>query len=203
MKVTPTELPEVLQIEPDVFRDPRGAFLETWSRSRYAAAGLDVTFAQDNLSSSSQGTLRGLHLQHPHGQGKLAYVVDGEVYDVVVDVRVGSPRHGRWVGAVLSGANLLQLYIPPGFAHGFCVMSERAVFAYKCTEPYHPEAEIGIAWNDPELAIEWPVRSPILSPKDGRHPVLRDIEPARLPHFRRDPLAETSSPTPSPCAGPR
>lgn len=187
MKVTSTCLPEVPLIGPNVYPDRRGYFLETWSQARYAAAGIACIFVQDNLSSSVQGTLRGLHLQNPHGQGKLVCVVDGEVYDVAVDVRVGSPRFGRWVGANLSGENQRQLYIPPGFAHGFCVLSKRALLAYKCTAPYHPEAEIGIAWNDPQLAIEWPVHDPIISARDARHPRLADVPEARLPRLETGP----------------
>lgn len=183
MKVTPTPLPEVLLIEPKVFPDARGYFLETWSQSRYAAAGIDVAFVQDNLSCSARGTLRGLHLQNPYSQGKLVYVIEGEVYDVAVDVRVGSPRFGRWTAVSLSGENKRQLYIPPGFAHGFCVVSERAVFAYKCTVPYHPEAEVGIAWNDPRLSVDWPIGDPLISAKDARHPPLSELSQDRLPRF--------------------
>lgn len=180
MKVTSTELPEVLRVEPRVFPDLRGYFLETWSQSRYASAGIEATFVQDNLSCSTRGTLRGLHLQNPHSQGKLVYVIEGEVYDVAVDVRVGSARFGRWIGETLSGENKRQLYIPPGFAHGFCVTSERAIFAYKCTAAYHPEAEVGIAWNDPALSIDWPIAAPLISTKDRRHPPLSDIPKSRL-----------------------
>lgn len=183
MKVTPLRLPGVLRIEPKVFGDERGFFLETWQQARYAEAGVPETFVQDNLSRSRQGILRGLHLQHPHGQGKLVYVIEGEVFDVAVDVRVGSPTFGAWVGDTLSSETKRQLYIPPGFAHGFCVTSENAIFAYKCTEAYHPETELGVAWNDPALGIEWPIDSPTLSQKDAGFPRLADIPEAKLPRY--------------------
>lgn len=184
MKVTPTEIPEVLLVEPDVFGDDRGFFKETWSRRRAEEFGLPTDFAQDNLSRSSRGILRGLHLQkHPHGQGKFVYVVEGEVFDVAVDVRQGSPTFGEWVGFTLSGSNHRQLYIPPGFAHGFCVTSDSALFAYKCTTPYKPDAELGVAWNDQELNIPWPVSEPILSGKDAVHKPLAQIDPGELPPF--------------------
>ncbi|MCX4241003.1 dTDP-4-dehydrorhamnose 3,5-epimerase [Paraliomyxa miuraensis] len=183
MKVTRTKLKGVLLIEPDVFEDPRGFFLETWSLRRFSDAGLPQTYVQDNLSRSSKGILRGLHLQHPHGQGKLVQVMVGEVFDVAVDVRVGSPTFGQWEGIVLSGDNHRQLYIPPGFAHGFCVTSEHALFSYKCTELYHRETELGVAWNDPELAIEWPVTEPQLSAKDARFPRLAELPVERLPRW--------------------
>lgn len=180
MKVERTSI-GVLIIEPTVFRDSRGHFLETWSQARYAAAGIDAPFVQDNASLSARGTLRGLHLQHPHGQGKLVQVMDGEVFDVAVDVRQGSPTFGQWVGVMLSSDNHRQLYIPPGFAHGFGVVSEQALFAYKCTEGYHPESEFGVAWDDPDLAIAWPIEEPVLSAKDAAFPRLRDIPLDRLP----------------------
>lgn len=183
MKATPLSLPEVLLIEPDVFGDARGYFLETWSRERYAALGIDVPFVQDNLSRSSRGVLRGLHLQNPYTQAKLVSVPAGEVLDVVVDVRVGSPRFGQWASAVLSGENKRQLFVPVGFAHGFCVLSEDVLFAYKCSELYHPETELGIAWNDPALAIDWPVSTPSLSRKDSAYPTLAAIPTERLPRY--------------------
>lgn len=184
MKVTPTDIPEVLLVEPDVFGDDRGFFMESYSVRKAEEHGLPTVFVQDNLSRSTQGILRGLHLQrHPHGQGKLVQVVDGEVFDVAVDVRRGSPTFGRWVGFTLSGTNHRQLYIPPGFAHGFCVISEHAFFAYKCTTPYHRESELGVAWDDPKLAIRWPVTAPKLSAKDAVHPRLDGIDPARLPPY--------------------
>ena len=183
MKVTPMELRDVLLIEPDVFKDQRGFFLETWSLQRYADAGVGVPFVQDNLSQSTRGTLRGLHLQCPFSQGKLVHVVRGEVFDVSVDVRVGSPTFGRWVGHLLRSTDHAQIYIPPGFAHGFCVTSEEALFEYKCTETYHPEAELGIAWDDPDLAIAWPDLERTISTKDRAHPRLRDVSEDKLPKY--------------------
>ncbi|MEM9463405.1 MAG: dTDP-4-dehydrorhamnose 3,5-epimerase [Myxococcota bacterium] len=181
MKVSPTKLKGVMIIEPDVYEDARGFFLETWAHKRYAEAGLPQTYVQDNLSKSTKGILRGLHLQHPFGQGKLVQVVLGEVFDVAVDVRVGSPTFGQWVGSTLSGQNHRQIYIPPGFAHGFCVLSDEALFSYKCTEAYHRETEVGIRWDDPELGIEWPVSDPQLSAKDAGFPLLHDVPHDRLP----------------------
>jgi len=186
MKVSPAEIPGILLIEPDVYSDGRGFFVETWSRHRYAQAGVAGDFVQDNVSRSCRDTLRGLHLQQPHAQGKLVHVLDGEVFDVVVDVRVGSPTFGRWMGTVLSVANHRQIYIPAGFAHGFCVTSDSALFAYKCTDLYHPEAETGVAWDDPDLAIDWPTRAPRLSQKDSRFTRLGEIDRARLPQWQAD-----------------
>jgi dTDP-4-dehydrorhamnose 3,5-epimerase len=183
MIVTPTKLPEVLLIEPKVFGDARGFFLETWSRDRYREHGVVLPFVQDNLSRSERGVLRGLHLQEPFGQGKLVSVPLGEVYDVAVDVRVGSPNFGQGVGYHLSGDNHRQLYIPPGFAHGFCVLSDVALFSYKCTELYHPEAEVGVLWNDPDIGLTWPNSDPKLSVKDAASARLRDIPEERLPRF--------------------
>ncbi|RKH66264.1 dTDP-4-dehydrorhamnose 3,5-epimerase [Corallococcus llansteffanensis] len=174
MKVRPTELPEVLLLEPRVFGDSRGFFVETFHAQRYAEAGIPGTFVQDNLSRSVKGTLRGLHFQEPNGQGKLVQVLAGSVWDVVVDVRKGSPTFGRWMGAELSSGNKWQLWIPPGFAHGFCVLSDSADFFYKCTALYSPESERSVLWNDPDLAIPWPVREPLLSEKDKRAPRLKD-----------------------------
>ncbi len=201
MKVSPARLPGVLLIEPDVYGDERGFFLETWSQQRYAETGVPTDFVQDNVSRSCRDTLRGLHLQQPHAQGKLVHVLEGEVFDVVVDVRVGSPTFGRWIGAALSAANHRQIYIPAGFAHGFCVRSDSALFAYKCTQVYHPETEIGIAWNDPDLAIMWPTATPRLSAKDGAFERLRAIDPARLPRWEEPrrcqrPLSRCSSSAP-------
>lgn len=181
MNVTPARIPEVLLIEPQVFGDHRGFFLESWQQERYEAAGIAEPFVQDNLSRSSRGTLRGLHLQHPFGQGKLVQAFMGEVFDVAVDVRVGSPTFGRWVGYLLSGDNHHQLYVPPGFAHGFIVRSEVALFGYKCTGRYHAEAELGVAWDDPDLAIDWGTQDPVLSDKDRAMPRLGDIDPTLLP----------------------
>lgn len=183
-RVTSTRLEGVLLIEPAVFGDVRGFFFESWHRHRYAEAGVPADFVQDNVSRSGRGTLRGLHLQQPFGQGKLVQVLEGEVFDVAVDVRVGSPTFGAWVGERLSAENHRQLYIPPGMAHGFCVMSEHALFSYKCTEVYRPDAELSIAWNDPEIGIEWPMQSPVLSARDGKAPPFSAVPRARLPRWR-------------------
>ena len=183
MDVTPTALPEVLRIDPKVFGDARGYFHETWQRERYAALGVPREFVQDNISRSQRGILRGLHLQEPYGQGKLVQVLDGEVFDVAVDVRFGSPTYGRWVSELLSSENHRQLYIPPGFAHGFCVTSESALLHYKCTDLYHPETEVSVAWNDPALGITWPVKAPVLSKKDAAAKPLAEIPRERLPRY--------------------
>lgn len=180
MKVLETPLAGVLILEPKVFGDERGFFMETWSRQRYREAGIDADFVQDNLSSSSHGVLRGLHFQNPRAQGKLVHVLAGEVFDVAVDLRQGSPTFGRWHGVVLSGANKRQYWVPPGFAHGFCVTSESALFAYKCTELYAPQHEKSIRWDDPALAIDWPVATPQVSDKDRLAPLLADIDPGDL-----------------------
>jgi dTDP-4-dehydrorhamnose 3,5-epimerase len=184
MQVTPTKLSSVLLIEPKVFGDARGYFFESFHRERYAAAGLELDFVQDNISRSQHGILRGLHLQNPYAQGKLVYVLEGEVFDVAVDVRVGSPQFGQWTGQLLSSENKKQLYIPPGFAHGFCVTSPSALFAYKCTELYHPETEVSVAWNDPDLGIPWPISAPQLSKKDSEGFRLADIPKERLPRYQ-------------------
>jgi dTDP-4-dehydrorhamnose 3,5-epimerase len=186
MRIEPSALKSVLLIEPQVFGDARGYFFETWHRERYAAAGVPREFVQDNVSRSARGILRGLHLQEPFGQGKLVQVLEGEVFDVAADVRLGSPTFGRWVGEKLSAENHRQLYIPAGFAHGFCVLSESALLSYKCTELYHPETELCILWNDPSLAVEWPQTdsNPILSKKDAAGVFLRDIPQERLPRYR-------------------
>ena len=188
MNITETELPGVLLIEPRVFGDARGFFMETWQRARYQEAGIDVDFVQDNLSFSQKGVLRGLHFQNPNAQGKLVHVLQGEVFDVAVDIRPGSPHRGRWVAATLSGDNHRQLYIPPGFAHGFCVTSDTALFAYKCTDFYNAAAEGFVAWDDPDLGIEWPDLGdpPSLSDKDAAAPRLRDIPDKKLVPFRAD-----------------
>lgn len=178
----PTELEGVVLIEPVVHRDERGFFLETYHQAKYAAAGLDVTFVQDNHSASTGGVVRGLHLQLDRPQGKLVRAVEGEIFDVAVDLRRGSPSFRRWVGATLSAANFLQLYIPPGFGHGFCVLSERAQVEYKCTALYDPDDELTVAWNDPEIAIDWPLAAPTLSPRDFAAPPSRELE-SRLPPY--------------------
>mgnify|MGYP001443602565 FL=1 len=170
MKFTPTAIPDVVLIEPQVFADERGFFMETWQRRKFAEAGIDVDFVQDNHSRSVKGTLRGLHYQlPPHAQGKLVRVTVGEVFDVAVDIRRGSPTFGRWVGEYLSAENKRMLWIPPGFAHGFYVTSDVAEFQYKCTDYYAPECERCIRWDDPQLAIAWPLAGePLVSAKDKR-----------------------------------
>jgi dTDP-4-dehydrorhamnose 3,5-epimerase len=185
MEVIPQALPEVLLIKPKVFGDARGYFIETYASQRYLEAGVTLPFVQDNLSKSRRGILRGLHLQNPYAQGKLVSVVEGEVFDVAVDVRVGSPNFGKWVGAMLSADNHHQLWVPPGFAHGFCVTSDSALFSYKCTELYHPETELGVAYDDPALGIPWPVSAPELSAKDKLNLPLAKIDPAKLPRYTR------------------
>jgi dTDP-4-dehydrorhamnose 3,5-epimerase len=182
MNVKETKLPGVLVLEPDVFSDERGFFLETWNSTRYEKAGIKGPFVQDNISFSKRGALRGLHFQYPQSQGKLVQVLSGEVVDVAVDIRKGSPTFGQWISEVLSGANHRQMYIPPGFAHGYCVTSETAVFSYKCTDFYNPGSEGGIIWNDPDINIDWPMEEPILSSKDADYPRLKDIRPEKLPH---------------------
>jgi dTDP-4-dehydrorhamnose 3,5-epimerase len=175
VRVVPTSLRDVLIVEPDVHADGRGFFLETYQSVRYQEHGIPGPFVQDNHSRSSAGTLRGLHLQIRHPQGKLIRVVEGEIFDVAVDVRRGSPTFGRWVGIAVSAENFKQVYIPTGFAHGFVVVSPVAQVEYKTTDFYDPAGELGIAWNDPGLAITWPLTEPILSARDSRHPNLADV----------------------------
>ena len=182
MRFVPTAIPDVVTIEPDVFRDPRGFFLETYHAAKYRDAGIAGPFVQDNQSRSVAGTLRGLHLQLTRPQGKLVRVIEGEIFDVAVDVRRGSPTFGQWVGVTLSAENFRQCYLPPGFAHGFAVVSQIAQVEYKCTDLYDPKGELGIAWNDPAIAIQWPVAEPFLSERDTRHPVLAEVM-ERLPVF--------------------
>ncbi len=181
LKVTATSLPEVLVIEPDVFRDKRGYFEETYHVRRYREFGMGASFVQDNVSFSSKGTLRGLHFQYPFPQAKLVQVLRGEVFDVAVDIRRGSPTFGRWTGIRLTEINMKQLYIPEGFAHGFCVMSDHALFIYKCSNFYNRETERGILWNDPDLDIDWPVKEPVISEKDGENPLLKDLPDEFMP----------------------
>jgi dTDP-4-dehydrorhamnose 3,5-epimerase len=181
MRVLTTELPGVLLIAPHVFDDARGCFFESFHAERYEAAGIVGPFVQDNISRSHRSVLRGLHFQHPYGQRKLVSVVDGEVFDVAVDVRAGSPTFGTWTGHILSAENRRQLYIPEGFAHGFLTLSEQAVFAYKCSEYYRPEAERVVRWDDPEVGIEWPEVDVILSPKDRAASSLRALASLALP----------------------
>ena len=181
MNVIDTELPGVKIVEPKVFGDERGFFMESWNRERYVENGLPGDFVQDNLSFSRKGVLRGLHFQKPHAQGKLVYVLQGEVFDVALDIRLGSPTFGRSVGVILSAENRCQLWVPPGLAHGFCVVSDTALFAYKVTDRYSPETEWTIAWDDPDLGIDWPLDgAPELSGKDREGVRLRDLPEDRL-----------------------
>jgi dTDP-4-dehydrorhamnose 3,5-epimerase len=178
VKVITTDLPGVVVIEPQVFRDQRGFFLETYHQQKYREAGIEPMFLQDNHSRSEGGTVRGLHAQVQRPQGKIIWVIEGEIYDVAVDIRRGSPHFGHWLGVWLSSENHRQVYIPPGFAHGFCVTSDVAQVVYKCTEFYDPSDEITILWNDPELSIDWPsdiIANPILSKKDIVAKPLREL----------------------------
>ncbi len=183
MNVKKTKIPGVFILEPDVFSDERGYFLETWNSIRYKNAGINDSFVQDNVSFSKKGVLRGLHFQYPQSQVKLVQVLSGEVVDIAVDIRKDSPTFGQWISEVLSDANHRQMYIPSGFAHGYCVTSETAVFSYKCSDFYNPASEGGIIWNDPDLNIEWPIKEPVLSLKDADFPRLRDIQSEKLPRM--------------------
>lgn len=183
MNVIETKLPGVVIIEPKVFGDHRGFFMESYSHQRYTEAGIEESFVQDNISYSSKGVLRGLHFQNPNAQGKLVHVLQGEVFDVAVDIRRGSPTFGQWAGVVLSGENKKQFYVPPDFAHGFVVTSETALFAYKCTAYYSPNTEGSLRWDDPAVGIEWPIDSPTLAAKDADAPLLKDIPKSKLPVF--------------------
>lgn len=176
MNVIHTEIPGAIIIEPKVFGDARGFFLETFQARRYAEAGIKESFVQDNHSRSARGVLRGLHFQRNYPQGKLVFVTQGEVFDVALDIRPDSPAFGRWTGVTLSAENHRQFYVPPGCAHGFCVVSESADFQYKCTDYYHPEDEGCIRWDDPDVGIEWPVIAPSLSAKDADAPFLKELE---------------------------
>ncbi len=183
MNVIETSLPGVLVLEPKVFGDERGFFMETWNQRRYEEVGLPGRFVQDNLSFSRRGVLRGLHFQNPDQQGKLVYVLSGEVFDVAVDIRQGSPTFGRWESVLLSSENKRQFWIPEGFAHGFLVTSETALFAYKCTAPYNARADGSVLWNDPDIGIEWPIEAPTLSEKDRNAPRLVEVSPEKLPAY--------------------
>lgn len=182
MKVLKLSIPGVLLVEPPVFDDERGLFMESYRQSRYAEAGIPGPFVQDNVSRSYRGVLRGLHVQHPYAQGKLVSVLEGEVFDVAVDVRVGSPTFGRWCGECLSAQNKRQMYVPVGFAHGFLVTSATALFTYKCTEYYRPEAELVVRWDDPTVGIRWPTRDVLLSARDRDAPSLQSVA-ERLPRY--------------------
>lgn len=180
MNVITCDIPGLVIVEPKVFGDARGFFMETWNQQRYRDAGLDLNFVQDNLSYSRRGILRGLHFQNPKGQGKLVYALQGEVFDVAVDIRKNSPTFGRWHGVTLSAENKRQFFVPAGFAHGFAVLSETALFAYKCTELYTPQNEMSLLWNDPDVGVRWPLENPQLSEKDIRGVRLKDIPRDRL-----------------------
>lgn len=180
MNITRCDLEGLLIFEPKVFGDARGFFMETWNRRRYEEAGLKAEFVQDNISVSRRGALRGLHFQNPAPQGKLVSVLQGEVFDVAVDLRRRSRTFGKWHGLNLSSENKRQFFVPTGFAHGFLVLSETAMFHYKCTEYYSPKDEMTIRWNDPEIGIEWPIQKPTLSEKDGRGLSLREVSANRL-----------------------
>ena len=182
MKFVPADIPGVVIVEPDVHTDVRGFFLETYHAEKYRAGGIVDVFVQDNHSRSTGGTIRGLHLQLHRPQGKLIHVIEGTIFDVAVDVRRGSPTFGKWVGVTLSADNFKQCYIPKGFAHGFAVTSPVAQVEYKCTDVYDASSEIGIAWNDPDLGIPWPISQPVLSERDKHYPRLADV--ADLPPFR-------------------
>jgi dTDP-4-dehydrorhamnose 3,5-epimerase len=185
MNVETIDIPGVLLIQPVLRPDDRGYFLETFQAERYTKMGLAADFVQDNLSSSSQHVLRGLHYQLKKPQGKLVYVIDGQVLDVMLDIRVGSPTFGQYCSVILDSATHNQVYVPPGLAHGFCVLSEKATFAYKCTDFYNPGDEYGIIWNDPDLAIDWHCASePLLSAKDSQFPTLKQADPRLLPIYQ-------------------
>jgi dTDP-4-dehydrorhamnose 3,5-epimerase len=185
MKIEHTELPGVLVIELEKYNDSRGNFVEAWHKERYLGFGITSEFVQDNLSYSKKGVLRGLHYQNPRPQGKLVSVLDGEVFDVAVDLRIGSPTFGGWFGMILSFENNRQLYIPEGFAHGFVVTSNSATFSYKCTEVYDKGCERTIRWDDPDIGIQWPVGNPILSDKDRSGLLLKEMGPEGLFIFDR------------------
>jgi dTDP-4-dehydrorhamnose 3,5-epimerase len=182
MNFVRTSLTGVIIVEPDLFRDGRGFFLETFRRDKYARGGIDREFCQDNQSRSARNTIRGLHAQRQHPQGKLVRAVTGSIYDVVVDIRRGSPSYLKWIAVELSADNFRQVYVPPGFAHGICITSEFADIEYKCTDYYDPADELRIAWNDPSIGIPWPVENPILSEKDRRAGTIAD-EIALLPVY--------------------
>ena len=184
MNVTTTDLPGVVVVEPTVHGDHRGFFVETYHRQRYAEHGIDAIFVQDNHSRSEGPILRGLHAQGRRPQGKLVRAVEGAIFDVAVDIRVASPTFGRWVGVELSAESFRQLWVPPGFAHGFCVLGEAAQVEYKCTELYAPDDELGVAWNDPQIGIAWPVDDPVLSAKDREAKTLAELaEAGALPVY--------------------
>jgi len=183
MKAEKTAFQTAWIIKPEAFHDQRGYFMETYHKDKYKQLGLKTHFVQDNLSYSVRGTLRGLHYQHPRGQAKLVQVIKGEIFDVILDIRRGSPTFGQWMGASLSDENKRQFYVPEGFAHGFCVLSDTALVHYKCSDFYAQESEGGILWRDPGMGIEWPIPDPLLSEKDRSFPCLRDVPISRLPVY--------------------
>lgn len=185
MNVIRTELEGILIVEPPVFEDPRGFFMEAWHHEKYAAAGITERFVQDNISMSRKGVLRGMHFQNPGEQGKLVSVLTGKVFDVAVDLRTDSPTFKRWIGVELSRENRRQIYIPPGYAHGFTVLSEEALFVYKCTEYYRRDYEHALRWNDPEIGIKWPGQDHVMSDKDLAAPFLKDLPSGALPSISR------------------
>jgi dTDP-4-dehydrorhamnose 3,5-epimerase len=184
MKVIETALPGAIVLEPQVFGDARGFFYESYNEAKYRDAGIDRRFVQSNVSRSAKGVLRGLHYQWPNPQGKLVSVLEGEVYDVAVDIRQGSPTFGQSVGVMLTAENHRHFWVPEGFAHGFCVLSDFATFSYQCTALYDAKTDAGIRWNDAALGIDWPVSDPLLSDKDRITPFLHDVAPERLPVFK-------------------
>jgi dTDP-4-dehydrorhamnose 3,5-epimerase len=183
MKVIETSLPGVLVVEPQVFKDPRGFFYESYNEGKFVKAGIHANFVQTNVSRSARGVLRGLHYQWPNPQGKLVSVLDGEVYDVAIDIRRGSPTFGQWTAVVLTADNHRHMWIPEGFAHGFCVLSESATFTYQCTALYEPASDASIAWNDAAIGIDWPISQPLISDKDAKAPLLANVAADRLPLF--------------------
>jgi len=182
INVSDTSLPGVVIVESRVFDDARGFFMESFNARDFAEAGLPTHFVQDNHSRSTRGVLRGLHYQHPSWQGKLVRALVGTIFDVAVDIRRESAHFGQWFGIELSAENKKQLYVPPGFAHGFCVLSDVAEMSYKCTALYEPKEDAGVLWNDPDIGIEWPIQDPLLSPKDEAAPRLKDLPPLAVPH---------------------
>jgi dTDP-4-dehydrorhamnose 3,5-epimerase len=186
MKILSTSFPDVFIIEPAFVKDQRGFFMEIYQQRRYIEAGIESIFVQDNLSRSVQGTLRGLHYQVKHAQAKLIQVIEGAIFDVTLDIRRGSPYFGQWTSVHLSDENRLQLFLPEGFAHGYCVLSESAQVVYKCTDYYAAEDEGGVLWSDPTLDIAWPISEPLLSEKDSQLPCLADIPPGRLPVYEEN-----------------
>ncbi len=187
MKIIETSLPGVVVVEPAVFGDARGFFYESFNARKFADVGLDLRFVQSNVSRSARGVLRGLHYQWPNPQGKFVSVLEGEVYDVAVDIRLGSPTFGQWAAAILSAENKRHFWIPEGFAHGFAVLSEHATFAYQCTALYDATADASLRWNDAYLAIDWPIAQPSLSDKDAKAPFLAEVPRERLPIFAAAP----------------